>query len=92
MGSGWVKETKDRLDKVARMFDEGEDKEQPEEMKWMQAGTQDLWAFRKGEPIASTDTPIVRCGDQTAELVYRASNEGLVATGYNPWRHTIHLR
>ena len=89
--ASWVKETKDRLDKVASIFDAADDKGQPEEMKWMQAGTQDLGAFRRGEPIASTDPALVRSAEQTAELVYRASNEGLQSTGFNPWRHTHYV-
>ena len=56
-------------------------------MEWMRAGTMDQEAWRLGEPIATKSTTIVRSGEETAELIYRSSNEGLVATGYNP-RHT----
>ena len=49
----WVKETKDRLDKVAKRFDEGEDKSIPTEGDWLRAGTMDLEEWRRGEPIAT---------------------------------------
>ena len=84
----WVKETKDRLDKVAGRLDDGEDKSDPGEMEWMRAGTMDLEEWRLGEPIATKSTTNVRSGEEIAELIYRSSNEGLVAIGYNPWRHT----
>ena len=84
----WVKETKDRLDKVARRLDESQDKSGPGEAEWMRAGTMGLEAWRLGEPIATNEPTIVRSGEETAELLYRSSNEGLVSTGWNPWRHT----
>ena len=90
-GDWWLKETKDRLDKVAVEIDRGEDKSAPPELSWMRAGTQDLDDFRRGSPQAGGKPPLVRSGEETAELMYRASNEGLVATGYNPWRHTSYI-
>ena len=88
---GWLKETKDRLDRVAGRLDDGDDKSGPGEMEWMRAGTMDLEEWRLGEPIATKSTTNVRSGEETAELIYRSSNEGLVAIGYNPWRHTTHV-
>ena len=58
----WVKETKDRLDKVAGRLDDGEDKSGPGEMEWMRAGTMDLEEWRLGEPIATKSTTTVRSG------------------------------
>ena len=88
--AGWVKETKDRLDKVAQRVDE--DKSTPLEQEWMRAGTMDLEKWRQGERIATRSSNVtVRSGEETAELIYRSSNEGLVATGYNPWRHTTYV-
>ena len=77
-GDWWLKETKDRLDKVAAEMDQGEDKSAPPELAWMRAGTQDLEAFRRGSPQAGGKPPLVRSGEETAELMYRSSNEGLV--------------
>ena len=87
----WVRETKDRLDKVAERLDGGEDKSGPAEQEWMRAGTMDLEKWRLGEPIATESITTVRGGEETAELIYRSSNEGLLATGYNPWRHTTYV-
>ena len=88
---GWLKETKDRLDRVAGRLDDGDDKSGPGEMEWMRAGTMDLEEWRLGEPIATKSTTNVRSGEEIAELIYRSSNEGLVAIGYNPWRHTTYV-
>ena len=68
--AAWVKETKDRLDKVAQRVDE--DKSTPLEQEWMRAGTMDLEKWRQGEPIATkSKEAIVRSGEETAELIYR---------------------
>ena len=87
----WLKETKDRLDQVAERLDNDEDKSGPSEQEWMRAGTMDLEKWRYGEPIATESTTTIRSAEETAELIYRSSNEGLMATGYNPWRHTTYV-
>jgi hypothetical protein len=61
------------------------------ELAWMRAGTQDLEDFRRGSPQAGGKPPLVRSGEETAELMYRSSKEGLVAIGYTPWRYTTYV-
>ena len=86
-GSDWVKETKDRLDETSSQVDWRSDLQKPTEWAWTRAGTQHMALFRQGKP-QSTYIEKERSGAETAELVYRSSNEGLTATGFNPWRHT----
>ena len=88
----WVQEAKQRLDTVASQLDESE-KSYPSHQTWMRAGMQGLKAFRSGESMRPSSFlgPPPRTGEQTADLLYRASNEGLFATGYNPWRNTWYV-
>ena len=83
----WVLETKNRLDRMAAQVDWTDDKRAPSEAAWTRAGTQDAAAYRRSE-FQATYLDKERTGAQTSELVYRSSNEGLTATGFNPWRHT----
>ena len=64
----------------------------PPEEEWMKAGTQDMHSYRTGKPLsAATVAEEVRPDSETAELLYRSTNEGLISTGYNPWRHTCYV-
>ena len=89
--ASWVQEAKQRLDTVAAQLDESEEA-YPSHEAWMRAGMQDLRALRTGEAMGSSSaSSSIRTGEQTADLLYRASNEGLFATGYNPWRNTWYV-
>ena len=86
-GSDWVKETKERLDKTMGQFDQYHEVEQPGVSAWEKASTQPLAELREAQPQRSY-LPKARSGQETNELLYRASHEGLARSGYNPWKHT----
>ena len=90
--ASWVQETYQRLDDVAAQL-QGDDSPYPSSEAWMRAGTQDLEALRSGQPwsAASSSSGAHRPGEETSDLLYRATDEGLLATGFNPWRHTWYV-
>ena len=90
--ASWVVETYCRLENVAAQLQE-DDSAYPSSQAWMRAGTQDLEALRSGRPwsAASSSSGAHRTGEETSDLLYRATDEGLFATGFNPWRNTWYV-
>ena len=86
-GSEWVKETRRRLDTVASQLDSSSNLQHPTEAAWTRVATQARTSLHRGES-ARDYVETARAGAETAELLYRSSDEGLTSTGFNPWRHT----
>ena len=82
-----MKEVKERLDRTAHQtdFDAGET---PSLRAWVKASTMPLDRLRTGTIERDRSVEEDRSPQDASEVLFRTSNESLMAVGFDPWRHT----
>ena len=86
----WMQASADRINKQQAI--RGDASAGVTEETFIELGTRPRRAIAAGEPVApATERSEVRTTEEVMAMVHRGGQEGLVASGYSPDRHTVYI-